>query len=78
MAEAGAWDMDGQLPVNPSGGPLCSNPISATALVRVCEAALQVMQEAGERQVPGAEVAVATGIGGSLQFHTSMVVGADM
>ena len=78
MAVAGAWDMNGQVPVNPSGGTLCSNPIAATALVRVCEAALQVMQDAGDRQVPGAQIAVATGIGGSLQFHTSMVVGADM
>ena len=76
-AEAGAWDMDGQIPVNPSGGTLCSNPISATALVRICESALQVMHAAGERQVPGAQVAVATGIGGSLQFHTTMVLGAD-
>jgi acetyl-CoA C-acetyltransferase len=78
MAEAGAWDMNGRLPVNPSGGTLCSNPISATALVRVCESALQVMQQAGERQVRGAQVSVATGIGGSLQFHTFMVLGADM
>lgn len=77
-AEAGAWDMDGRIPVNPSGGTLCSNPISATALVRVCEAALQVMQDAGDRQVPGAQIAVATGIGGSLQFHTAMVLGADL
>lgn len=76
-AEAGAWDRDGQIPVNPSGGTLCSNPISATALVRVAEAALQVMQQAGERQVTGAQTAVATGIGGSLQFHTTMVLGAD-
>ncbi|MGD9855956.1 MAG: thiolase family protein [Planctomycetaceae bacterium] len=77
-AEVGAWDMDGEIPVNPSGGTLCSNPISATAQVRVCEAALQVMQDAGDRQVPGAQIAIATGIGGSLQFHTAMVLGADM
>jgi acetyl-CoA C-acetyltransferase len=77
LAEAGAWDMDGDLPVNPSGGTLCANPISATALVRVCEAALQVMHDAGERQVKDAELAVATGIGGSLQFHTCIVLGAD-
>ncbi|MGH9674509.1 MAG: thiolase family protein, partial [Bryobacteraceae bacterium] len=77
MAEDGAWDMDGALPVNPSGGTLCANPISATALVRVAEAALQVMGKAGDRQVPNVSYAVATGIGGSLQFHTCMVLGAD-
>ncbi len=76
-AEAGAWNMDGDVPVNPSGGTLCSNPISATALVRVAEAALQVMGQAEERQVKDASVAVATGVGGSLQFHTCMVVGSD-
>ena len=77
LAEAGAWDMGGELPVNPSGGTLCANPISATALVRVAEAALQIMGEAGERQVPGARIAVATGVGGSLQFHTCMVLADD-
>jgi acetyl-CoA C-acetyltransferase len=76
-AEAGAWDMDGDLPVNPSGGTLCSDPISATALVRVAEAATQIMGAAGERQVPNARIAVATGVGGSLQFHTCMVLAAD-
>jgi acetyl-CoA C-acetyltransferase len=69
--------MGGELPINPSGGTLCANPISATALVRVAEAALQIMGEAGERQVPGARVAVATGVGGSLQFHTCMVLAGD-
>ena len=77
LAERGAWDMGGDLPVNPSGGTLCANPISATALVRVAEAALQVMGAAGERQVPNARLAVATGVGGSLQFHTCMVLGSD-
>jgi acetyl-CoA C-acetyltransferase len=77
LAEEGAWDMNGALPVNPSGGTLCANPISATALVRVAEAALQVMGKAGDRQVPNVRTAVATGIGGSLQFHTCMVLGAD-
>ena len=78
MAADGAWDMNGILPVNPSGGTLCANPISATALVRVAEAALQIMGRAGQRQVPNARIAVATGIGGSLQFHTCTVLGADM
>ncbi len=69
--------MDGLIPVNPSGGPLCANPISATALVRIAEGALQVMGAAGDRQVKGARLAVATGIGGSLQFHTCAVLGSD-
>ncbi|HEX9712873.1 MAG TPA: lipid-transfer protein [Actinomycetota bacterium] len=40
--------------VNPSGGALAANPIMATGLVRLAEAALQVTGTAGLRQVPGA------------------------
>jgi acetyl-CoA C-acetyltransferase len=63
--ERGVPEMDGALPVNPSGGVLSTNPVGATALIRVAEAALQVMGEAGERQVPGARRALATGYGGN-------------
>lgn len=78
QAEAGAYDLDGEIPVNPSGGTICSNPISATALVRVADAALQIMGDAGPIQMANPQLAVATGIGGSVQFHTCMVLGADV
>jgi acetyl-CoA C-acetyltransferase len=69
--------IDKTLPVfNPSGGPQGANPVSATAMVRIAEAALQVRQMAGERQVDGVERAVATGQGGATQFSTVCVVGA--
>jgi acetyl-CoA C-acetyltransferase len=68
---------DKSLPVfNPSGGPQGANPVSATAMVRIAEAALQVRQMAGARQVDGVERAVATGQGGATQFSTVCVVGA--
>ncbi|MHA1645075.1 MAG: thiolase C-terminal domain-containing protein, partial [Candidatus Freyarchaeota archaeon] len=38
----------GELPCDPSGGVLCTNPIGATALVRVAEAALQASGKAGK------------------------------
>jgi acetyl-CoA C-acetyltransferase len=57
--------IDGELPVNPSGGVLSTNPVGATALIRVAEAALQVMGEAGEHQIPDVETALATGYGGN-------------
>ena len=38
----GTFSREGALPCNPSGGVLCTNPIGATALIRVAEAALQV------------------------------------
>jgi len=74
LEEKGHWNMDGELPVNPSGGALSSNPIAVTGLARVAEAALQVTEMAGERQVEGARMAVATAIGGTLQFHTVMLL----
>lgn len=75
--EDGVFEMDGKIPVNPSGGVLAANPISATALARVAEAALQVMGRAEERQVTKARTAVATGEGGSLQFHTVTVLSGN-
>lgn len=59
LIESGATALSGQLPVNPSGGVLSANPLMATGLVRLGEAALQVMGQAGERQVPGARRALA-------------------
>jgi acetyl-CoA C-acetyltransferase len=67
---------DPRLPViNPSGGPQGANPVSATAMVRIAEAALQVRDMAGERQVADVERAVATGQGGATQFSTVCVLG---
>jgi len=64
LIREGVTDMDGELPVNPSGGVICTNPIGATALIRVAEAALQIMGKADKRQVPDVEKALATGFGG--------------
>lgn len=63
LIRKGFFDMNGELPVNPSGGPLATNPIGATAMIRVGEAALQVMGKAGDRQVPDVRTALATAFG---------------
>jgi acetyl-CoA C-acetyltransferase len=65
LIDDGVTQMDGTLPVNPSGGVLSTNPVGATALIRVAEAAMQVMGEAGEHQVDGVRRALATGYGGN-------------
>ena len=65
LIESGATEIGGDIPINPSGGVLCTNPIGATGLIRVAEAAIQVRGEGGERQVPGVRTAMATGFGGS-------------
>jgi acetyl-CoA C-acetyltransferase len=61
----GVTDMDGELPVNPSGGVMSSNPIGATALIRVGEAATQIMGKGSARQVQRpVQYALAHGFGG--------------
>lgn len=60
----GNTDMEGKIPVNPSGGVISTNCIGATALLRVAEAALQVMGKGGDRQVANVKNALATGFGG--------------
>ena len=82
MVEDGFGEMTGEIPFSPSGGVLCSNPIGATALVRVAEASLQIMGKAGARQVPDVNVALATGAGGSpapgsATFMTAMVLSKE-
>ena len=65
LIDSGATYMDGELPVNPSGGVLSTNCIGATAMIRVAEAAIQIMGKGGKRQVPDVKRAMATGFGGS-------------
>lgn len=79
LALEGHWDIGGRMPVSPSGGVQCTNPISVTALVRVVEAAQQVRERAGEHQVDGARVAIATGAGGDSQFYgVAILDGRDL
>ncbi|MFH1139042.1 MAG: thiolase family protein [Pseudomonadota bacterium] len=68
----GHTDMGGKIPVNPSGGVISTNCIGATALLRVGEAAIQVMGKGDARQVPGVKTALATGFGGC--FWSDVVI----
>ena len=63
LIEEGVTAMDGALPVNPSGGVLSANPVGASGVIRVAEAARQLHGRAGARQVQGARTALATGYG---------------
>jgi acetyl-CoA C-acetyltransferase len=76
LVESGATAMDGDIPVCPSGGCMTANPIGATGLVRFGEAAIQVMGRAGDHQVDGARLALATACGGIDQFYTASVLAA--
>lgn len=79
MMEKGALAIDGDMPVNPSGGVVSTNAIGASALVRVSEAALQVFGTAeGGHQVPRkVHNALAHGWGGLFQFVTITILGDE-
>jgi acetyl-CoA C-acetyltransferase len=77
MVEDGATALDGDLPVNMSGGVLSTNPIGASGMLRFGEAAMQVRGTAGEHQVDGAKLAVGHAYGGGSQFFAMWVVGSD-
>ncbi|MCO5164142.1 MAG: hypothetical protein M9939_23865 [Mesorhizobium sp.] len=76
LIASGATQMTGDIPVNPSGGCAGANPIGAAALIRLIEAASQVMGKAGEMQVPGAKLALAQAGGGWANLRGVAVVGA--
>jgi acetyl-CoA C-acetyltransferase len=77
LTEAGATALDGDLPINPSGGVMATNPIGASGMLRFAEAALQVRGEAGEHQIPGAKRALGHAYGGGSQFYAMWIVGRD-
>ncbi len=76
LVEEGTIELDGELPVNPSGGPMCANPIGATGVVRIAECVFQIRGESEGAQVE-ARRGVATSSGGSSQFYTVAVVGEE-
>jgi acetyl-CoA C-acetyltransferase len=77
VVDSGLMDMNGGLPVNPSGGVLSAHAVQAAGLARIAEAVLQLRGEAGGRQVEGAKVALAHGIEGACgQGHCVFVLGS--
>ena len=59
--------IDGKMPINPSGGVIAANPIGATALVRVAEAAKQIRGNAGPHQIQKpVNHALASAFGGTM------------
>jgi acetyl-CoA C-acetyltransferase len=66
LADRGATEIDGEMPVNPSGGVTCTNGGMPSTMQRFGEVALQIRGDAGEHQVPGdVRLGLATGFGGS-------------
>lgn len=78
LLESGATAMDGDIPINPSGGVLSANSIGASAMIRKAEAAMQVMGKAGDHQIPDVQWSLGHGWGGAIQFHTIMIFSKEM
>jgi benzoylsuccinyl-CoA thiolase BbsB subunit len=65
--DEGRFDIGGKVAVSPAGGLLSrGHPLGATGVAQIAELFWQLRGEAGERQVPGAKVAVAHTVGGGV------------
>ncbi|MBV9283800.1 MAG: thiolase domain-containing protein [Acidimicrobiia bacterium] len=74
MTDDGATAMDGDMPINPSGGVLSSNPIGASGMIRYAEAAMQIREQAGEHQIDGVRTAMGHAYGGGAQFYSMCIL----
>jgi acetyl-CoA C-acetyltransferase len=76
LIRSGATRIDGDVPVNLSGGPLCTNAGVAGELAPIVYVALQLMGDAPEAmQVPGARRGLAHGTGGTFfQFENLAIL----
>ena len=64
--EDGMTELDGQIPVNPSGGLKSrGHPLGATGIAQAAEIVWQLRGEAGKRQVEGAQIGMTHNIGGT-------------
>lgn len=74
--EEGRTELEGDLPVNPSGGLLAAgHPVGATGVRMLWDASRQVTGTAGDCQVEGARRVATLNLGGSLTTVASFVVG---
>ncbi|WP_256839403.1 acetyl-CoA acetyltransferase [Ornithinimicrobium faecis] len=81
--EAAAWIQDGRIrpggdfPLDTSGGGLSYCHPGQFGVLLLVEAVRQLRGECGDRQVRGAEVALAHGTGGILSAHGTVLLGVD-
>jgi acetyl-CoA C-acetyltransferase len=77
MVYEGATALDGDMPVNMSGGVLSSNAIGASGMIRYAEAAMQIRGQAGEHQVDGARRTMGHAYGGGSQYFSMCLFGKE-
>ncbi|MEZ5378414.1 MAG: acetyl-CoA acetyltransferase [Acidimicrobiales bacterium] len=76
--EEGRIALDGDIPINPSGGLIgAGHPVGATGVRQLLDAHKQVTNAAGDYQVEGAKNVQTLNIGGSGTTSVSFVVGVD-
>ena len=74
MYETGVTAVNGELPVNCSGGVNSTNAIGASAMERPAEAALQIMGKASNQVPKTVHTSIGSGWGGSLNLITLMAM----
>ncbi len=77
FAASGATAPGGTLPMNTNGGGLSYTHPGAYGMFLIVEAVRQVRGDAGERQVDGAEIAIAHGSGMILSCMSTLVIGSE-
>jgi len=75
LAESGALAPGGSLPTNTGGGQLSS--FYLWGMTPLSEAVIQIRGQGGDRQVERHEVGIVSGNGGILDFHSTLVLGAQ-
>ncbi len=74
--EAGRIAMDGDIPINPSGGLIGQgHPVGATGVRMLLDASRQTSGQAGDMQVEGAKTMATYNVGGSATTNCAFIVG---
>lgn len=75
VSKTGATALGGRIPVNPSGGLVSKgHPLGATGIGQVAEIVMQLREEAGKRQVKGAQIGMTENGGGFVGVEEASMV----
>lgn len=75
--QQGCTALNGPRPVNTSGGLKSKgHPVGATGVGQICDVAIQIRGEAGERQIPRHSIGLAQNLGGSGATAVVTILGA--